>query len=64
VGGTTLPLKRIGSLREIAQVAAWLRSAASSVNGITSRSMAASSPEQPEMNAEDRMFAAHKRRDL
>jgi hypothetical protein len=34
------------------------------LNGITVSIVAASSPERPEMNAEDRMFAAHKRRDL
>jgi NAD(P)-dependent dehydrogenase (short-subunit alcohol dehydrogenase family) len=36
VGGTTLPLKRIGSPRAVAQVAGWLLSdAASFVNRIT-----------------------------
>jgi hypothetical protein len=47
VGGTALPLKRIGSSREVAQVGAWLLSDATSfVNGITSGLMAASSPER------------------
>jgi NAD(P)-dependent dehydrogenase (short-subunit alcohol dehydrogenase family) len=43
VGGTTLPLKRIGSLREVAQVVAWLPSdAALFVNGISVSIVAAS----------------------
>jgi hypothetical protein len=54
-----------GQMGEVAQVAAWLLpDVASFVNGITVSIVAASPPERPEMNAEDRMSAAHKRRNL
>jgi NAD(P)-dependent dehydrogenase (short-subunit alcohol dehydrogenase family) len=48
-----------------AALAGWLLSDAVSLSTTSpSRLMAASSPEQPDMKAEDRMFAAHKRRVL